>query len=176
MLIQKQLVLKPQDFLVSIKISVNENNPLSFAELGRELSMSASEVHSASERAIVCRLLAKDNGQLRAINSALQEFILYGLRYVFPPIMGSIVRGIPTGAAGYPLRQHFAQEEMLEYVWPDPSGTTRGISLLPIYSSVHIAVRNDPKLYAVLVLVDALRAGAAREREIAGLELAGYLS
>lgn len=176
MLIQKQLVLKPQDFLVSLKISVNDNSPLTFAELGRELSMSASEVHSASERAIICRLLTKDNGQLRAINSALQEFILYGAKYVFPPIMGSIVRGVPTGAAGYPLRQHFTQGEMLEFVWPAPLGNTRGISLLPIYPSAPIAASNDSKLYEMLVLVDALRVGAAREREIATLELARRLS
>jgi len=138
--------------------------------------MSASEVHSASERAIICRLLTKDNGQLRTINSAMQEFILHGAKYVFPPIMGSIVRGIPTGAAGYPLRQHFTQGEMLEFVWPDPSGNTRGISLLPIYPSAPIAASNDSNLYEMLVLVDALRVGAAREREIATLELTRRLS
>ncbi|MGB4812320.1 MAG: hypothetical protein WBP13_07580 [Methylophilaceae bacterium] len=175
MLIKKQLVLKPQDFLVSLKISASDNRPLTFAELGQELSMSASEVHSASERATVCRLLTKDNGQLRAINIALHEFILYGAKYVFPPIMGSLVRGIPTGAAGYPLREHFTQGEMLEFVWPDPSGNTRGISLLPIYPSVPIAASNDSKLYEMLVLVDAIRVGAAREREMATSKLAEYL-
>jgi hypothetical protein len=43
----------------------------------------------------------------------------------------------------------------------------RGVSLLPLYPTVPQASRNDPRLHDALALVDALRAGAAREREMA---------
>jgi hypothetical protein len=40
-------------------------------------------------------------------------------------------------------------------------------SLPPLYPTVPQASRNDPRLHDALALVDALRAGAAREREMA---------
>lgn len=167
----KQLALKPQDLLVALKIAVNENRRLTFAELGSELAMSASEVHAASKRAEICRILTRENDILKAANLSLQEFILHGLRYVFPPIMGSINRGMPTGTAANPLKKYFSHNDMLEFVWPDPEGEVRGISLQPLYPSIPRAARLDKNLYEILVLVDALRVGASREREIASSEL-----
>jgi DNA-binding NarL/FixJ family response regulator len=43
--------------------------------------------------------------------------------------------------------------------------------LAPLYPSVPSAARRDARLYELLVLVDAIRAGQAREREIAEREL-----
>lgn len=172
----KQLVLKPQDFLVALKIALNENRKLTYADLGHELAMSTSVVYAAVERATICRLLIREHDKLRAINSSLQEFILHGIKYVFPPIMGSINRGMPTGTAANPLKKFFSQREMLEFVWPDSSGELRGISLQPLCPTVPHASRIDSNLYEALVLIDALRVGAAREREIAENELIMRLS
>lgn len=47
----------------------------------------------------------------------------------------------------------------------------RGESFSPLYKSVPVAAKNDPKLYELLVLVDALRGGRARERDVARKEL-----
>jgi len=52
-------------------------------------------------------------------------------------------------------------------VWPDPDGEMRGVALKPLFHSVPKAAREDPKLYEWLALVDALRTGRARERELA---------
>lgn len=41
----------------------------------------------------------------------------------------------------------------------------------PLYPSVTKAVQNDPKLHELIALVDALRVGRAREKEIAIKEL-----
>jgi len=55
--------------------------------------------------------------------------------------------------------------------WPDPMGETRGSSFSPLYKSVPKAARNDKALYELLVLVDAIRGGRARERELAIKEI-----
>lgn len=172
----RQPVLKPQDLLVALKIAVNEDRVITFAELGRELSMSTSEVHAATQRAEMSRLVTREHGQLRAIRLSLQEFILHGVKYVFPAVEGGIRRGMATGIAAPPLKKFFAQNEALIPVWPDPQGEEWGLSLHPLYSSVPSAARADLHLYEILVLVDALRAGAAREREIATSELMSRLS
>lgn len=149
---------------------------MTFADLGHELSMSTSEVHAATQRAEMSRLVTRESGQLRASRLSLQEFILHGVKYVFPALQGGITRGMATGIAAPPLRTFFAQNEALGPVWPDPKGEERGLSLQPIYPSVPAAARADFLLYEALALVDALRAGAAREREIAASELMSLLS
>jgi hypothetical protein len=47
----------------------------------------------------------------------------------------------------------------------------RGTALSPLYSAAPKAARSDPQLYELLVLVDAIRGGRARERDIAVKEL-----
>lgn len=60
-------------------------------------------------------------------------------------------------------------------VWPDAHGTARGYSLMPLYPSVPQAAKRDAKLYEVLALLDAVRAGRARERKLAADMLTEYL-
>ena len=50
-------------------------------------------------------------------------------------------------------------------------GKHRGVSLEPLYRTVPLAARADPHLYELLVLLDALRDGRARERSLAEREI-----
>lgn len=167
----KQTSLKPQDLLVALKIATMESRAFTFAELASQLHMSASEVHAATKRAQVSRFLIRQSEGLSPVKSSLLEFLLHGVRYAFPATQGTLVRGMPTGISGPALKKHFANTDDIPYVWPDPEGDIRGISFLPIYPTVPQACRDDPKLYEVLTLVDALRGGAARDRELAKDEL-----
>jgi hypothetical protein len=97
----------------------------------------------------------------------LVEFLVYGVPYVFVPKRGEIMRGIRTAHAAPPLRDMIAADEDLPPVWPYPEGDTRGVSVEPLYPSVVKASLSDPALYACLALVDCLRIGRARERQIA---------
>ncbi len=171
----KQATLKPQDLLVSLKIAVNPDRQFTYAELGKELGMSTSEVHAAVKRAEISRLIIRPDGEIRAMGSSLQEFLLHGIMYAFPAINGTLARGMPTGFAGPVLKEHFMNADELPPVWPDPRGEARGPALQPIYHSVVTACRIDQKLYDVLSLVDALRGGGARAREIAADLLMRYL-
>lgn len=171
----KQPALKPQDLLVSLKVAVRLDRLYTFSELAAELFMSVSEVHAAVKRAETSRFLSRSGSEIRAIRSTLQEFLIHGVQYTFPPLTGSLTRGMPTGFAGPVLKDHFMSGDGLPPVWPDPDGESRGTSLQPLYHSVPAACRLDPKLYNVLTLVDALRAGSARERELSSQFLMEHL-
>ena len=121
------------------------------------------------------RLIAAPADGGRPIVHAVEEFLIYGLKYVFPAQRGEVTRGIPTAHAAPPLNRHFAPGADLPPVWPDPEGEVRGTSLDPLHKMVPAAVRKDPALYELLALVEALRDGRARERQLAERELATRL-
>ncbi len=157
--------LKPQDILVTLKLLVS-GWPKSFAELGQQLGMSASAAHQAFKRARQAGLIQPDSNQPN--KAALAEFLLFGLKYVFPVQPGPRSRGMPTSYAAQPLRDDFISSRDNDVpVWPDPEGLQQGYEFKPLYRSVPAAARNDSKLYEWLVLADALRGGRARERELA---------
>jgi len=157
--------MKPQDLLVVLKILAS-GWPGSYALLGLDLGLSPSEAHAAMGRARKAGLMHPLENT--PIKTALAEFLLHGIRYVLPAEPGSMTRGMPTSYAAPPLREQFSSSENDDVpVWPDPDGERRGYELKPLYRSVPKAARKDAKLYEWLALVDALRAGRARERELA---------
>ena len=103
----------------------------------------------------------------RANNRALKEFIEYGLKYVFPADPGKIMRGIPTSFAAPVMAGKLMSAGDVINVWPDPIGKEKGQSIQPLFKSVPRAVKQDPELYKLLALVDAIRLGNARESKIA---------
>jgi hypothetical protein len=136
-----------------------------------DLGVSPSEVHGAIQRLRSSRLLhgaaLKDKPNI----SALEEFLIHGLKYVFPAEHGEVTRGIPTSYAAEPLKSEIAPSSDLPPVWPWHEGDTRGVGLEPLYKSVPHAALRDPALYQLLALVDAIRDGRARERNLAVRDL-----
>jgi len=82
-----------------------------------------------------------------------------------------VTRGVATSYAAEPLKSEIASSNDLPPVWPWPDGETRGVSLEPLYKSVPHAALRDPVLYQLLALVDAIRDGRARERNLAERDL-----
>lgn len=103
----------------------------------------------------------------RVNRKALFEFVVYGLKYVFPAKPAEITRGIATAFAAPVLNEVLISGGELVPVWPDARGHTKGQAVEPIYKSVVFAVRKDPELYAMLALVDAIRIGMPREMNLA---------
>ena len=171
MKIDKQPVLKPQDLFVVMKIAVNRGRSFMLQQLAEELRMPLSSVHGSIRRGENARLLSRSAGSVRAVRSSVSEFVIHGARYAFPAQLGSTTRGMPTSIGAPVLAVHFEGADVLSPVWPDPVGTTYGQSLLPIHPSVPAAAKTDLSLYEALALLDALRMGAARERELATQEL-----
>jgi hypothetical protein len=172
----QQVVLKPQDLVVLLKLLALGDQRRGFAELGADLSMSASEVHASVGRAEQARLINSDLVGPRVAKVALKDFLIHGARYAFPATFGAATRGLLTAYAAPPLAGLVNQPAELPPVWPDPAGEQRGVTLHPLYPTVPQAARKDRKLYESLALFDALRGGAARERKLAAQLLAERLA
>ncbi len=161
--------LKPQDVLVLLKMAASKDRSWRLVDLAQELGLSLSEVSMALERAKRARLI--DSSKKNIIWPSLLEFVLHGLKYVYPAEPGALCRGVPTAHSAPPLSKKIVSEADEQYVWPSGHGTVRGQAIEPLYDSVPLAASKDPELYILLALVDALRVGRARERQIAGEEL-----
>jgi len=163
----KQISLKPQDLLVLFKLVGLDGKSFSYNRLALDLGISASEAHSSVRRASASRLIFDSEGAPAVQRAAFRDFVLFGARYCFPASFGAPTSGLPTGYAAAPLSDLIVPSQDLPPVWPQPQGAVRGIALCPLYPTVPHASARDKLLYESLALFDALRAGAARERELA---------
>jgi len=161
-------MLKAQDIVVLLKLAIQARG-WTFQRVARELGLSSSVVHRSVERvahAGLYRSSAKEPNR-----PALLEFLEHGIRYAFPPVWEGEARGTPTAWAAPPLSNELAQSGRNPPVWPDPRGSSRGIALKPLHPVVPAAARRDRELGELLALVDALRIGGARERNLAMRQL-----
>jgi len=170
------MVLKPQDVVVALKLvaQARKQRP-SFAQIAMDLKLAASEVHAAVKRCQAAHLLGPHELGDRPNRAALEEFLLHGVKYAFPAERGEPTRGVPTAYAAPPLNQFISAGDELPPVWPCAEGTSRGVSFEPLYKTVPLAALHDPLLYEYLALVDALRDGRVREKQIAEKELRSRL-
>jgi DNA-binding Lrp family transcriptional regulator len=166
-----RVVLKPQDVVVVLKLCEFDGKRPPFAQIAEELFMSASEVHGAVKRAQASHLLHGIELGERPNCKALEEFLIHGLKYVFPAQHGAMTRGMPTSYAAEPLRRFIKAGDDPPPVWPSPDGPVRGAAFEPLYHSVPEAAKRDSFLYELLALIDAIRDGRVRERELAKKEL-----
>jgi hypothetical protein len=88
--------------------------------------------------------------------SALEAFLLHGLKYAFPAERGEVTRGLPTSYAAEPLRSEISPSNDLPPVWPWPAGDTRGVGFEPLYKSAPLAALRDPVLYEFLALASVV--------------------
>ena len=117
-------------------------------------------------RARAARLIHGPELEDRVNVKALEEFLVHGIKYAFPAEKGGMTRGMPTASAAEPLSLKMTQEDPVP-VWPFEQGSRRGYAFSPLYRRAPQAALKDHDLYELLALVDALRDGGARERELA---------
>ena len=163
-------MLRPLDIVVLLKLALKDGRP-PYLQLANELHLYPSEVYNSIKRARASHLIQRLELEDRLNRSALLEFLLHGVRYAFPVEKGTLTRGVPTGYAAPPLLESIAANSEPPPVWPYEDGPVRGYSFAPLHKNVPQAALEDSKLYELLALVDALRDGRARERELAGREL-----
>jgi hypothetical protein len=150
-----------------LKICLLEGPRILSKKLADELFLPPGDVSKSLNRCRDSGLLYRSDMEKRVNRSALLDFMAYGMRHVFPPKMGALVRGIPTAAAAEPLKPHFVDTGEPPPVWPYPEGTVRGLSFSPLYKGAPKAALLDPRLYQLLALCDAIRSGRTRERVLA---------
>jgi hypothetical protein len=162
------MIAKSLDVYALAKL-ILEESARPYAAVAGELGMSASEFHAAVQRLGRAGLVDPKDRRIR--QGAVREFLIHGLRYVFPAVAGGLTRGISTSYAAPPLAEFISFGKENIPVWPDASGEEIGYGVDPLHPSAPKAARRDGRLYEVLALIDALREGRIRERQIAEDEL-----
>jgi len=157
-------MLKGEDIVVLLKLTADPPS-WTVRSLEVELGIPRSVIQRSLVRLEQAALL--EQGRRRANNGRAEEFLVHGLRYVFPPVRGGETRGVPTAWAAPPLEDKLADSGELPPVWPDPLGSVRGIALEPLHDSAPGISRSDPALAELLALADGLRLGDARARGVA---------
>ncbi len=171
--------MKSQDILILLKlISLHQNNKVqaedfSVRALAAATGISKTEINASLKRSMDVGLAKRDRkSQLPLANSkALLDFIVSGLRYVFPANPGAIARGMVTGFEAPGLQGLLSSIGENHYVWPDAESSEKGQVIAPLYKTAPFAAQQDPQLYQSMALVDAIRLGNAREVSIAETEL-----
>lgn len=157
-------MLRPQDLVVLLKVLMEEGKSWNQISLAHSLFISQSEISASLKRLAYARLLHQKGKEVS--KQAFVDLIQYGVPYIFPQQPGAEVRGIPTAHSAEPL-SHLIVGGSDVYVWPYAKGRLRGQSILPLYPGVIQAVHLDSTLYEYLALMDAVRVGRARERNLA---------
>jgi len=164
---KKHSGMRPQDIVILLKIATYGDNDWYMKDIANDLLISPSEVSESLNRSVLAGLIS--NNKKRLMKSALYDFIVYGLKYVYPAKAGSLVRGIKTSHSAPPLSDEILSDEI--YVWPYVEGDIRGFAIEPLHPNVPKACLKDSKLYELLALVDAIRIGSKREYNFAVNEL-----
>lgn len=161
-------MLSPHHVVVLLKLHTLGNPGWTYASLAKSLGFSTATVHEAIKEAEVARLF--DPIKKEPNRRSLAEFIVHGLKYVFPAERGPETRGIPTGFSAPNLEGSSIVPATVPPVWPSPDGKVRGYALKPLFKNIkiaHIAIEQDPELYRLLALIDAIRDGTVRESNVA---------
>lgn len=158
---RQPLSLRPHDVCVLLQFALKPE--MTFRELSHLVGLSLGEVHNATNRLAVSRLVPPGGGRVN--EKACLDLLVSGVPYVFPAELGSETRGVPTAHSGPLLQEQFPEAESL--VWPSAQGAVRGLSLIPLCQSAPETAIANPALYKWLTIVDSIRIGRARERAMA---------
>jgi hypothetical protein len=160
--------MRPHDVVILLKMITLEDRKYTFAEVASALQISEGEVSFAMERNMAAGLVSVDKTRVNKL--ALRDFLIYGLKYVFPPQIGGTTRGIATAFSASPIKEKLAASNE-HFVWKYYKGTKRGNAIVPLYDKIPKIFENQPELYELLVILDTFRIGKSREIEIAVKEL-----
>jgi hypothetical protein len=98
-----------------------------------------------------------------------EEFATHALRFVAPAQLGALVRGVPAAWAAPPMSGAISSSgKEPPPVWPYAHGRVRGQAVEPLHRAAPEAIEAWPDLGEILALLDSLRVGDARVRNVAG--------
>ncbi|WP_193017422.1 hypothetical protein [Proteus sp. FME41] len=161
--------LEQKKTLAFIEIDTYRESLYTVRALEKTTGIGKTQIADSIKRCIDIGLAKKDRkyNVPRANRKSLLEFIIYGIKYVFPVRMGELTRGIATSFSAPVLNEKLFSSGDLIAVWPDETAKNKGLKVIPLFHTVPYAVRQDDNLYAMLALVDAIRLGNPREASLA---------
>ncbi len=158
--------IKPHDIIVLFKVLLKGGAGWKYEQLEEELGLSKSVIYRSLSRCAKAKFISPNPFDY-FFASNLLEFLQHGIQYAFAVEPGKMSKGIPTAHSAPILNKQIVAEND-QYIWPNAKGNTRGQSIEPLDKRVAEIIKDDPELYDLLALVDAIRVGKSREKEIAG--------
>jgi hypothetical protein len=163
-------MLGPTDIYVLAGAVVGRDEGAPLRELAFELHVDHTLVHRSLNRAEAAGLYRKASKQVNLAN--FEEFVVHAARFIAPAALGQLTRGVPAAWAAEPIAKRIRQSgQEPPPVWPDADGAVRGQALEPLHQAAAQASADNPALAELLSIIDSLRAGDARVREVATNEL-----
>lgn len=139
----------------------------SYRSLAERLRVPHPVVQRALERAKGADLYSMDRREVHLPH--FEEFALHALRFVAPARLGALTPGLSAAWAAEPMAGAIRSSgDEPPPVWPYAHGRVRGQAIEPLHPAAPEAVEGWPELGEVLTLLDSLRAGDARVRQVAG--------
>ena len=158
---QKQPTLRPNDLVIACQLAITP--AANFKAVATSTGSSVGECHNAVRRLGISRLILAD--ERRPAGELLHQFLVHGAPFAFPAVIGAEIVGVPTAHSAPPFEGIVGAKTA--FVWAHADGTARGQSIIPLFPDAPFLAVNNPALYELLALIDALRVGAARVRTIA---------
>ncbi len=168
-------MLKPQDIVILLKLLAHPDHlNWSQHQLATHLCLSPSAINASLVRLNKAGLLNLGIGDKRyqPVRAACEELLVHGIKYFFPTQLGDLTAGIATSYAAPVFKRQITLGQDPIPVWPSAEGKRRGLALEPLYHCVPASLIRYPDraFYDLLALIDAIRQGRARERNL-GVEL-----
>jgi hypothetical protein len=162
--------LSSSDLLVLLKLAASDDASASVRDLAGDLGISKSAV-ALSLKHLDDLELTKGEPPNRCVNKlAARDLLENAARWIAPAKVGDWELGLPTAHSEPHLAARF-RGDADPVVLPLPHGPLRGRAIPPLHPQAPAAAARDPRLHRLLAIVDALRIGRARDREIAASEL-----
>jgi DNA-binding transcriptional MocR family regulator len=166
-------VVKPLDTYVLAGL-LAKDDPWTYRSLADRLHLPHAAVQRALGRAEDAGLYVGDRRQVHLPH--FEEFAVHALRFIAPARLGALVPGVPAGWAAEPMVTAIQSAEDQPPVWPYARGKVRGQALEPLHAAAPEAVEDWPELGEALAVLDSLRAGDSRVRQVAEGMLGQMLS
>lgn len=165
---KSQSSLKPQDVAIVVMVLCKDNESnWKQVDIANDLSISQGEVAKSLARLKLAGLMSGK----RVNRAAVKEFLIHAVKYLFPVKVGALGIGVPTAISAPFFKDKIIQNDEDNYVWPSSKGTERGQIITPLYKNLAEAAIKNNKFYEICSLVEILRIGRVREKNIASKEL-----
>jgi hypothetical protein len=163
-------MLSPTDIYILTGVFASKQEDWSLRELAAKLHVEHTLVHRALKRAEIAGLYTASSRRVHLAN--FEELMIHAARFIVPAQLGELVPGVPAAWAAEPISAIIHQPESEPPpVWPDALGVVRGQALEPLHPAAVQASQGVSELAKLLSIIDSLRAGDVRVREVAATAL-----
>jgi hypothetical protein len=157
--------MKKQELFIALKLLAYGRKPWTYESIAQSLNIGIASLHRSIKALAFADLFNSEYMCISCI--AFEEFLLHGVKYVFPVKVGAVARGMLTAHSAPAFKGSFKANLQEAFVWPHNNSDDKGFLIEPLYPTAPEASLNDPELYKLLACVDVLRIGRAREKVIA---------